>query len=284
MGLGNNIESKFTNITAVICTKNEQFRIASAIESLIDAGISEIIIVDAHSADGTVEIAKKYPVKIIYDDGLGLGNARNLGIKETCTEFVLHFGADNTIDGPCIRKMMVDLTVAGCLGVSCLTKVHSKSYLTWCLNSYRQARYRPGRASTLGTPSMFKTQIMRRYMFDETLRGSDDSEFCDRLLSEEEGYLVVADAVAYEHGYESLGSVYARWKTIYGTSDYENFKRLNRKRSSFENLWSILYPLRNELVLPAISGGMLKLPALLPFLCFITFARYSGWITAMRKN
>ena len=62
---------KDCTLSVVVVTKNEEKRIAKCIESIIDAiknaniNSSEIILVDSASTDKTVEIAMKYPIKII---------------------------------------------------------------------------------------------------------------------------------------------------------------------------------------------------------------------------
>ena len=41
----------------------------------------EVIIVDGHSTDNTVEIAKKYECKVVYENTGTIGGARNIGAK-----------------------------------------------------------------------------------------------------------------------------------------------------------------------------------------------------------
>ena len=60
-------------ISAVVCSLNEEARIVHCLSSLKKAGVGEIILVDGHSTDKTVEVASKYTDKIVFDDGKGLG-------------------------------------------------------------------------------------------------------------------------------------------------------------------------------------------------------------------
>lgn len=71
---------KILDLSAVILTKNEEKLISECIESVISAikyatekkiiKTSEIILVDSASTDKTIDIAKKYPIKILQLDSL----------------------------------------------------------------------------------------------------------------------------------------------------------------------------------------------------------------------
>lgn len=76
-------------VSVVVCTKNEEKYIETCMRALSNQTLKpEIIIVDAHSKDGTVKIARKYADKILYDRGRGLSDARNQGAKATSCEIV----------------------------------------------------------------------------------------------------------------------------------------------------------------------------------------------------
>jgi len=57
----------------------------------------EVIIVDGHSTDGTVEIAKKYGCTVVYEDVRTLDGACNVGIKTAKGEFIAFADADRAI-------------------------------------------------------------------------------------------------------------------------------------------------------------------------------------------
>jgi glycosyltransferase involved in cell wall biosynthesis len=56
----------------------------------------EIIVVDAHSTDSTSEILKSFDrrIKVVYDEGKGLGAARNLGVVESTGDIVAFVDSD----------------------------------------------------------------------------------------------------------------------------------------------------------------------------------------------
>jgi glycosyltransferase involved in cell wall biosynthesis len=78
-------------VSIVIPTKNNGDILEKCLISIqnLDYPKEEIetIIVDGHSTDGTVEIAKKYGCKIVYEDIGTRGGACNIGVKNANGEF-----------------------------------------------------------------------------------------------------------------------------------------------------------------------------------------------------
>ncbi len=82
-------------ISVVVCTKNEEKYIEACLKALSKQLLKpEIIIVDARSSDKTLQIAKKYADKILYDRGKGLSDARNIGWKAANSGIVAYCDAD----------------------------------------------------------------------------------------------------------------------------------------------------------------------------------------------
>ncbi len=82
-------------ISAVVCTKNEERFIEACLKALSSQlEKPEIIVVDAHSSDKTLKIARKYADKVLYDKGKGLSDARNEGWKAASGEIVAYCDAD----------------------------------------------------------------------------------------------------------------------------------------------------------------------------------------------
>jgi glycosyltransferase involved in cell wall biosynthesis len=64
--------NKTLPLSVIINTLNEEKNISSCIESIIKQNPYEIILIDGSSNDKTVDIAKKYNVKVIVVDRKGL--------------------------------------------------------------------------------------------------------------------------------------------------------------------------------------------------------------------
>jgi glycosyltransferase involved in cell wall biosynthesis len=86
-------------ITVLICTLNEEKnlpRVLPAIPSLIN----EIVLIDGHSTDKTIEVAKKLrpDIKIFYQPKKGKGDALRFGIKKAEGDIIITLDADGATD------------------------------------------------------------------------------------------------------------------------------------------------------------------------------------------
>lgn len=82
-------------ISIIIRTKNEERWITSCLQAVFeqDHPDIEVIIVDNHSTDKTVEKAKRFPVKVVEVGDYLPGKALNTGFKEARGEFVVCLSA-----------------------------------------------------------------------------------------------------------------------------------------------------------------------------------------------
>ena len=90
-------------ITAIIKTRNSENSICNTLESLRD--LDEIIIIDEHSKDDTVEIAKEYKAKIIYSDILEFGSTLKQALDEAKNEWIFFVEEDEIISQKLIFEM-----------------------------------------------------------------------------------------------------------------------------------------------------------------------------------
>jgi len=97
-------------ITVLICTLNEGGNLSNVLPRIPD-WVSEVLLVDGHSTDGTVEIAKKLQpgVKVLYQPGKGKGDALKYGIKHASGEIVVTLDADGTTEPEEIPKFIEPL-------------------------------------------------------------------------------------------------------------------------------------------------------------------------------
>ena len=77
-------------VSVIIPVKNEAAKIEQCLEAVFSQSLKpyEVIIVDGHSTDGTVERAQKFPAKVLYEDYHTRGGARQVGIVNAAGEYV----------------------------------------------------------------------------------------------------------------------------------------------------------------------------------------------------
>ena len=83
-------------ISVIIPVRNEAAKIEQCLEAVFPQSLKpyEVIVVDGHSTDGTVERAQKFPVKVLYEDYHTRGGACQVGIENAASEYVAFTDAD----------------------------------------------------------------------------------------------------------------------------------------------------------------------------------------------
>ena len=106
-------------ISVIIPCYNYAQYLDEAIQSVLEQSDKpdEIIVVSDGAIDNSVEIAKKYPVKIIEKENGGLSSARNVGVKASKSNFCMSFDSDDIMRPDCIkehRKLANENTIVTC--------------------------------------------------------------------------------------------------------------------------------------------------------------------------
>ena len=272
------------DVSTVICTKNSISGIQRCLTSLREAGVGELIVVDAHSTDGTREVAHQLADRVLEDPGTGLGQARNLGIAHTFGSLVLNMGSDNVMPAGQLDLMVGDLVEGGFHGVSARTLIEGSNYVSQGLNAWRTGRFIPGPASVIGTPTLFLGDVLRNNPYDPNRVFSDDSELCERWSREFDAKFAISSAYVTEIGKATWPEVRVRCR-MYGISDAEVYRYGDQSGwTAKRKAVSLLHPLRSDLLLPLsrLDWGTRMMSG--PFLAAFTAMRYRYWLTtAMQK-
>lgn len=85
-------------ISYLIAVRNKARTIRRCLESLLEEGVDQVVVVDGNSTDGTSEIIDAFPVVHIYDEGKGdISAARNKGLKVCTGEYIVIIDGDQWI-------------------------------------------------------------------------------------------------------------------------------------------------------------------------------------------
>ena len=273
-----------SDVSVVVCTRNSIVSISACLQSLRDAHVGEVIVVDASSSDGTREVANQFADVVLTDHGEGLGAARNLGIGQSTLPFILNMGSDNILPPMQLQRMLHCLRQGSYCGVGARTLIEGRSFGSRGLNLWREGRFIPGTARVIGTPSLFVGDLLRKHPYDSSRKFSDDSELCERWSRELNCNFAISDAFVHEIGKTEWHEIQVR-AVMYGVSDYEVFT--SGKRAGWNTrrqVLSVLHPLQVDFLGPLLHLSPDKALRAVPFLTAFTLLRYRSWIQHATKR
>jgi len=271
------------DVSAVVCTMNSISGIERCLVSLREAGVGQLIVVDASSTDGTREVAARRADVLLDDPGIGLANARNVGIARTTGALILNMGSDNIMPPGQLEAMIAALESGGFQGVSARTVIEGTDYPSRGLNAWRAGRFRPGPNPIIGTPTLFEGEMLRTYPYDPIRRFSDDSELCERWAQQFGSRFAISEAYVLEVGKTSWREVVIRCR-MYGISDEEVLRRGREAGwSRARQAKSLLHPLRADFLTPLRHLPIGQGIVVAPFLAAFTGLRYRFWLQTARS-
>jgi len=92
----------------VIPTRNEEETIEEVLQGVRDM-TDDLIVVDGHSTDRTVDIAKDYGARVVQDNGRGKGDAVRVGLATARHPITVLIDADGSHDPKDIPKLVAPI-------------------------------------------------------------------------------------------------------------------------------------------------------------------------------
>lgn len=272
-------------ISVIICTLNSAENIEEVLKSVKENNPKEIILVDADSTDGTREIASEYADKILSDPRKGLAVARNIGVENATGEYIFFLGPDNIILPGSLDRLREYINEKSYVGAAMLTELKYKNSTYWTkgANERWQLRFYEGEREVIGTPYMYKKEILEKYRYSDEMTWSDDSDLCLRIKNDglKVGY---SDIYCLEVGVDDFKALIKRYN-LYGLSDYQYYKKFSGNWDKKRKKESKRHPLKSEFLLPMSKiNSFFRKIYFLPFFFIITAARYNGWRKAAKKD
>jgi glycosyltransferase involved in cell wall biosynthesis len=105
------VRTAVPRVSVVVPTYNEARNLPHVFASL-PAGLHEVIVVDGHSIDDTIEVARalRPDVRIVRQNRRGKGNAMACGFAAVTGDIVVMLDADGSADGQEIERFVAALT------------------------------------------------------------------------------------------------------------------------------------------------------------------------------
>lgn len=274
--------NKSSETSVLICSKNSEDSIKNTLEQIFKNKPKEIILIDGCSDDKTLEIAKIFTDKIFSDDGKGLGYARQLGVSKVKSKYLVIISPDDIISDNFISAATEELKNCDENVVALLAPKRLKLIKTFC--DYGQdAIYKlqqKFKLRTVGNPSIYKTEYLVKYQFDETFSANEDTDLCERWFHDNLQTKWGKSFFTYEAETKSWVEFKKRY-IWYGEGDYNFFKKWIKinKKTAVRHLFH-----------PLITYGLkytfffilkLDFKAALFSICCCTF-RYIGFIRKIK--
>lgn len=97
-------------ISAVFCALNEEQNLPYVLVN-VPGWVDEVLLVDGHSTDMTVEVAKKLcpTIKVVYQPGKGKGDALKYGVQQANGDIIVTLDADGQTDPKDIPRFVAPL-------------------------------------------------------------------------------------------------------------------------------------------------------------------------------
>lgn len=178
-------------LSIIITSHNNENTIESCINSfysyVANNKLVEIICVDDHSTDNTVNIIQKYEKLIsIHSFGKGVSQNRNTGIRNSNGKFIWFVDADDELNGAFIKRLLHTLKIGNAdlylIGMKKVSKGHYialKNNLQTVCNVYLEPRKAAKLIETNSISSpcnkIYRRSIIQKYglVFEEASSGED---------------------------------------------------------------------------------------------------------------
>jgi cellulose synthase/poly-beta-1,6-N-acetylglucosamine synthase-like glycosyltransferase len=187
---------------------------------------AEIIVVDDGSVDGSLEIASRYPVRIVrHERNRGLAAARNTGVRASRCGLVAAIDADCIPRPDWLGKMLEAFENCGAAGVGGRLEELNRATLpdlwrTLHMVQHHGARMLPRTRFIWGHSTLFRKSALESVgLYQEALRtNAEDSYICRKLHAAGFALAYQPEAVVDHLRVDTLASVmdnFRRW-TFYG--------------------------------------------------------------------
>ena len=177
----NKLEVGSIKVSVIIATKQEENNIANCINSVreqVYPGNIEIIVVDNHSSDKTLEIARQYSA-IVYVIGASRGAQLNLGVKRATGKYLLYLDADMILSENVIGECVDTCEKENCVALYIPESITGKGFF---------AKIRNFERSFYNATCIDAVRFVNRQKFievkgfdEDLLFGPDDWDFDRRL-------------------------------------------------------------------------------------------------------
>lgn len=234
----------------------------------------EIIVIDDHSTDQTVEIVNRLilknstELKLLINSHKGAQSARNMGIDASIGSYIQFLDADDTLSYTKIQDQLNILQGRNNMSVASCTWIHFKDSTTG-LKTRRQAIDKSYKnpidwlvdswnGKGMGQTAIWlipRPLVLKAGYFDETLKMNQDGEYFARILMHSDCILFSEKSFVYyrkpssgnvstQKSKEAIASVLKSYKKYEAVLDYNDSEKV--KSALFQNYRVFVYQYYNR--------------------------------------
>ena len=168
------------DVSVIVPTRNAERMIGDCLESILRSAPRETIVVDGLSTDATVEIAHRYPVRILSDEGRGLPAARLLGAEAAASPRVALIDVDVVLFDGALRQLLQEFVDGGYAALQAgLESVSGPGYWGRALTDHHRSGLSKHWFGLVAT--IFDRGTLLEYGFDARFLSGEDVELRYRL-------------------------------------------------------------------------------------------------------
>ena len=203
------------SVTVVVPTRNNLRTIGACLRSVVEQEPSvELIVVDNHSTDGTLEVARRLADRVITA-GPERSAQRNTGIAEAGSEWVLWLDSDMILPPRSIAAALETAAATGAVGIALPERTIGDGFWTACRALERECY--------LDDPWLHNPRLVRReYLlgagaFHTDMSGPEDADLRIKMRSTGAGIELAPIIIDHDEGRLTVAEV-LRKRYYYGRS------------------------------------------------------------------
>lgn len=224
-------------VSIMILTLNSEKDLEKCLKSILGQDYPkqniEIAIVDSGSTDKTLEIAKKFNVRIINCPKKGFPAARNLALNSAKNEIIVFTDSDCFAGKTWLEELVKCFEIEGVEAAGGPSTPPKTNLLGYCISALgypaggiRRAFEKPGFTAELSTCNfaMKKSLVQKAGFFDENMVfGSEDTDFVKRISKVAKMYFNPKAVV--EHRPRESFAGFIKWWYRRGKADVQFHKK-----------------------------------------------------------
>ena len=151
----------------IIPNYNKEKYIKECLDSIFNQTYKnyEVLFIDDHSSDNSLEMVKDYDVKLFHTDRLNAGGARNLGIKNSTGDYIIFLDSDDYLTDNTVLERLNNIINNEDIILLSFTKFKDNKYNIF-IEPKEDLSYKIENTKRLGCPTKcFKKELIQNYEY-----------------------------------------------------------------------------------------------------------------------